>query len=125
MLQPVGGDKEGERIAVGIDPCKEFLQLAILSPGRCVEYRKLPLLPSITEEIVKSRPSQDPDRHRVLWELWAAFDPRAPSEGIRHQGDQSVAHRGKVRKASLGLSPLRILEDELRPIPAKGWAEMI
>jgi transposase len=41
MLQPGRGKEEGERIAVGIDPCKEFLQLAILSPGRSVEFRKV------------------------------------------------------------------------------------
>lgn len=44
----------GERTAVGIDPCKEFLQLAILSHGKKPEFRKLPLLPSITAEIAKS-----------------------------------------------------------------------
>gem|GEM_PF-6042241 len=33
------------------------------------------------------------------------------------------AHRGKVKKASLAVFPLRIMEEELRPIPAKGWAE--
>ena len=35
------------------------------------------------------------------------------------------AHRGKVKKASLALSSLRIVEEELQPIPSKGWAEMI
>jgi hypothetical protein len=35
------------------------------------------------------------------------------------------AHRGKVKKASLGPFPLRIVEEELRPIPSKGWAKMI
>jgi hypothetical protein len=30
-----------------------------------------------------------------------------------------------IKKASLGSFPLRIGEDELRPIPSKGWAEMI
>jgi hypothetical protein len=30
-----------------------------------------------------------------------------------------------VRKSSLALCPLRIVEEELRPVPAKGWAEMI
>jgi transposase len=46
--------REGERTAVGIDPCKEFLQLAILSPDGKKEFKKLPLSPSITEEIAKS-----------------------------------------------------------------------
>jgi transposase len=69
MLQPGGGKEEGERIAVGIDPCKEFLQLAILSPGRDVEFRKLPLLPSITEEIAKST---DPAKTQIAIESYAS-----------------------------------------------------
>ena len=44
---------------------------------------------------------------------------------VRYYGLYANAHRGKVKKASLGLSPLRILEEELRPSPSKGWAEMI
>jgi transposase len=70
MLQPERRNEEGERIAVGIDPCKEFLQLAILSPGRGVEFRKLPLLPSITEEIVKST---DPARTQIAIESYASY----------------------------------------------------
>jgi len=35
------------------------------------------------------------------------------------------AHRGKVKKASLAAFPFRIVEEELRPTPSKGWAEMI
>lgn len=46
--------REGERTAVGIDPCKEFLQLAILSPDGKKEFKKLPLSPSIISEISKS-----------------------------------------------------------------------
>ena len=70
MLQPDKGKEEGERIAVGIDPCKEFLQLAILSPGQDVEFRKLPLLPSITEEIAKST---DPARTQIAIESYASY----------------------------------------------------
>jgi len=44
----------GERIAVGIDPSKEFLQLAILSPGKQTEFKKLLIINYITEEIVQS-----------------------------------------------------------------------
>jgi len=44
---------------------------------------------------------------------------------VSYYGLYASAHRGKVPKASLGLSPLRILEEELQPVPAKGWAEMI
>jgi len=42
---------------------------------------------------------------------------------VRYYGLYANAHRGKTRKASLGPSPLRVLEEELRPIPSKGWAE--
>jgi ribosomal protein S27E len=44
---------------------------------------------------------------------------------VRYLGLYANAHRGKVRKSSLALCPLRIVEEELRPVPAKGWAEMI
>ena len=44
---------------------------------------------------------------------------------VRYYGLYANAHRGKVRKASLGSSALRVVEEELRPIPSKGWAEMI
>jgi len=32
------------------------------------------------------------------------------------------AHRGKVRKAILAAAPLRIVEEELRRVPSRGWA---
>ena len=35
------------------------------------------------------------------------------------------ARRGKVRRASLAHLPLRIVEEEPRRLPSKGWAEMI
>ncbi len=44
---------------------------------------------------------------------------------IRYFGLYGNAYRGKVRKASLGPFPLRMVEDELRRLPAKVWAEMI
>jgi hypothetical protein len=47
-------ESNGGRTVVGIDPCSEFLQLAILAPNKTTEFKKLPLSPSITEEIVKS-----------------------------------------------------------------------
>jgi len=70
MIQEHTENREGERIAVGIDPCKEFLQLAILSPGRNVEFRKLPLLPCITEQIAKST---DPHRTQIAIESYASY----------------------------------------------------
>jgi hypothetical protein len=44
---------------------------------------------------------------------------------IRYYGLYANAHRGKVRKASLSPSVLRIVEEELRRLPSKGWAAMI
>jgi len=43
---------------------------------------------------------------------------------VRYYGLYANAHRGKVKKATLEAFPLRLVE-ELRPIPSKGWAEMI
>jgi len=54
MLREGKEAKHGERTAVGIDPCKEFLQLAILSHKKDPVFKKLPLPPSITAEILKS-----------------------------------------------------------------------
>ncbi len=60
----------GERTAVGIDPCSEFLQLAILSPKCEPEFKKLPLSPSITEEIVKST---DPAKTQIAIESYGSY----------------------------------------------------
>jgi transposase len=62
--------REGERTAVGIDPCKEFLQLAILSPDGKREFKKLPLSPSITEEISKSTV---PEKTQIGIESYASY----------------------------------------------------
>jgi len=43
---------------------------------------------------------------------------------VRYYGLYANAHRGKVKKASLGPFSLR-MEEELRPVPSRGWAEMI
>jgi hypothetical protein len=44
---------------------------------------------------------------------------------VRYYGLYANAHRGKVRRADLATSPLRIVEDEFRRIPSKDWAAMI
>jgi len=44
---------------------------------------------------------------------------------VRYYGLYANAHRGKVRKASLSPSVLRIVEEELRRLPSKGWAALI
>jgi hypothetical protein len=44
---------------------------------------------------------------------------------VRYYGLYANAHRGKIKKTSHAAFPLRIVEEELRRLPAKGWAEMI
>ena len=44
---------------------------------------------------------------------------------VRYYGLYANAHRGMIKKASLGSFPIRMVEEELQPIPSKGWAEMI
>ena len=61
-------------------------------------------------------------------EFIARVTSHIPDKGqvtVRYYGLYANVHRGKVKKASLGPFALRIAEDELRPIPSKGWAEMI
>ena len=61
-------------------------------------------------------------------ELIARVTSHIPDKGqatVRYYGLYANAHRGKVRKASLAAFPLRIVEDELRRVPSKGWAAMI
>ena len=62
------------------------------------------------------------------WTTWSSSPESPPiflTEARSQFGLYANAHRGKLRKASLEASPLRMMEEELRPIPAKGWAEMI
>jgi hypothetical protein len=61
-------------------------------------------------------------------EFIARMTSHIPDKGrvtVRYYGLYANAHRGKVRKASLEVFPLRMIEEELRPILSKGWAEMI
>jgi len=43
----------------------------------------------------------------------------------RNDASTAVTRAAGFKKASLAAFPLPIVEGELRPIPAKGWAEMI
>jgi len=61
-------------------------------------------------------------------EFIARVTSHIPDKGqvtVRYIGLYANAHRGKIRKASREPFPLRIVEDELRCLPSKGWAEMI
>jgi len=44
---------------------------------------------------------------------------------VRYYELYANAHRGKVKKASQSPTALRIVEEELRRLPSKGWAVMI
>jgi len=44
---------------------------------------------------------------------------------VRYYGLYANAHRGKIKKASLVPLVLRMVEEKLKPIPSKAWAEMI
>jgi hypothetical protein len=60
-------------------------------------------------------------------EFIARVTSHIPDKGqvtVRYYGLYANAHRGKVKKASLEAFPLRMVQ-ELRRLPAKGWAEMI
>jgi len=61
-------------------------------------------------------------------ELIARVTSHIPDKGqvmVRYYGLYANAHLGKVRKASSTAFPLRIVEEELRRLPSKGWAAMI
>jgi hypothetical protein len=61
-------------------------------------------------------------------EFIARVTSHIPDKGqvmVRYHGLYANAHRGKVKKASLSPSALRMVEEELRRLPSKGWAEMI
>lgn len=65
-----GLEENGGRTVVGIDPCSEFLQLAILAPNKATEFKKLPLSPSITEEILEST---DPATTQIAIESYGSY----------------------------------------------------
>jgi hypothetical protein len=61
-------------------------------------------------------------------EFIARVTSHIPDKGqvmVRYYGLYANAHRGKVRKAGLSPFALRVAEDDLKPVPSKGWAAMI
>ena len=67
----------------------------------------------------------DVPHRQVVFTIPRMLIPDRGQVTIRYSGLYANAHRGKLRKASLEAFPLRMMEEELRPIPAKGWAEMM
>jgi hypothetical protein len=60
-------------------------------------------------------------------EFIARTTSHIPDKGqvtVRYYGLYANAHRGKIRKAGQAAAPLLIMEEELRPVPSKGWAAM-
>ena len=79
---------------------------------------------------VSYRYGKDPQEVERLdyLEFIARVTSHIPDKGqvtVRYYGLYANAHRGKVKKASLGPLAFRMVEDKLRRIPSKGWAEMI
>jgi hypothetical protein len=61
-------------------------------------------------------------------EFIARVTSHIPDKGqvmVRYYGLYANAHPGKVKKASLSPSALRIVKEELRRLPSKGWTELI
>jgi hypothetical protein len=78
----------------------------------------------------KGRRSWITRRSRILWltPFWTGNTDPGPSRSrltVRYYGLYANAHRGKVKKAGQAAVPLLVMEEELRPFPSKGWAEMI
>jgi transposase len=70
MQLPDSQEKNGGRTVIGIDPCSQFLQLAILTPNKQTEFKKLPLSPNITEEIARST---DPATTQIAIESYGSY----------------------------------------------------
>jgi transposase len=70
MLKHDSEESNGGRTVIGIDPCSQFLQLAILAPNKKTEFKKLPLSPSITEEIARST---DPATTQIAIESYGSY----------------------------------------------------
>ena len=61
-------------------------------------------------------------------EFIARVTSHIPDKGqvmVRYYNLYANAHRGKIRKVNVSPFVLRIVEEDLKPIPSKGWAAMI
>jgi hypothetical protein len=72
---------------------------------------RVPTIPATHSERRRPRvTSHIPDRGQVI---------------VRYYGVYTKAHRGKVGKADRVPVALGMIEEEPRPVPSKGWVEMI
>ena len=70
--------------------------------------------------------AQEVERMDYL-EFIARTTSHIPDKGqvtVRYYGLYANAHRGKIKARHVAF-PLRMVDEELRPVPSKGWAEMI
>jgi hypothetical protein len=110
-----GQDKDRGRAGGQIhDPLLSLERLSFLEPEGKVGYRW-------------GRDRAEQEMMDYL-EFIARVVSHIPDKGqvtVHYYGLYANAHRGKVRKASLSASVLRMAEEDVRRIPSKGWAEMI
>jgi hypothetical protein len=109
---------------------------ALLFPERVGKTKIRPFL-SLEQLVLDEQTGQvgyryGKDRGEVVRTDYLEFIARVtshiPDKGqvtVRYYGLYANAHRGKINKASLMPLSLGMMEEELRPIPSKGWAEMI
>jgi hypothetical protein len=108
---------------------------ALLFPERVGKYMIRPLLSlerlSLDEQEARVGYRYGKDREEAermdYLEFIARVTSHIPDKGqvtVRYYGLYANAHRGKVKKIHQAF-PLQMVEQELRPIPSKGWAEMI
>jgi len=106
---------EAERVGkYMIRPILSLERLSFLEPEGKVGYRQ--------GENVAEQEVMD------YLELIARVTSHIPDKGqvmVRYYGLYANAHRGKVKKASLGPLAFRMAEVEIRRIPSKGWAALI
>jgi hypothetical protein len=106
---------EAERVGkYMIRPLLSLDRLSFLEPEGKIGYRW-------------GRGGAEQERMDYLEFIARATSP-IPDKGqvmVRYYGLYANAHRGKVKKASMSPSALRMAEEDIRRIPSKGWAEMI
>jgi hypothetical protein len=119
----------------GVDEAGIFHKIPRLDDSRLAELfarevladlvRKELLSPEWTERILSWRHTGFSVHSQKFIARVTSHIPDKGQVIVRYFGLYANAHRGKVRKVSLGPLPLQMVEEELRPIPSKGWAEMI
>ena len=111
LLSPEWGERVGKYM---IRPVLSLERLSIDEKEGTVCYRY-------------GKEAEEVERMDYL-EFIARVTSHIPDKGqvmVRYYGLYANAHRGKVRKSAAFPPALRMVEDEPKPFPAKGWAEMV